>query len=106
MTPTELWDALDLIDACDIESAFFFLNRLIAYPGTAVYRRYAEKGLLTADWPVPTWEFANQLIARIERTMLDAEKGGRSFAELRTLFASLLREIAPEGEDGKTRIGG
>ena len=102
MTPSELWDALDLIDASGIESAFFFLNRLIAYPGTAVYRRYAERGLLTSEWPVPRWEFRNPLIASIERTMLDAEKGGRSFAELRALFVSLLREIAPEREDGKT----
>ncbi|HUY50568.1 MAG TPA: radical SAM protein [Streptosporangiaceae bacterium] len=102
MMPSELWDALDLIDACDIESAFFFLNRLITYPGTAVYRRYAERGLLTADWPVPRWEFSNPLIAHIERTILDAEKGGRSFAELRALFISLLREIAPERVDGKT----
>jgi radical SAM superfamily enzyme YgiQ (UPF0313 family) len=106
MTPSELWDALDLIDTCDIESAFFFLNRLVAYPGTVVYRRYAEQGLLTADWPVPRWEFRNPLIARIERTMLDAEKEGRSFAELRALFVSLLHEITPEREDGKTRIGG
>jgi hypothetical protein len=34
--------------------------------------------------------------------MLDAEKEGRSFAELRALFNSLLREIALEREDGKT----
>jgi ADP-ribose pyrophosphatase YjhB (NUDIX family) len=102
MMPSELWDALGLIDACDIESAFFFLNRLIAYPGTAVYRRYAERGLLTTDWPVPRWEFRNPLIAHIEHTMLDAEKGGRSFAELRALFISLLREIAPERVCGKT----
>lgn len=102
MTPPELRDALDLIDACDIESAFFFLNRLMAYPGTAIYKRYAEQGLLTSGWPVPTWEFRNPLIARVERTMLDAEKEGKSFGELRALFVTLLREIPLESECGKT----
>jgi radical SAM superfamily enzyme YgiQ (UPF0313 family) len=106
MTPSELWDALDLIDACDIESAFFFLNRLIAYPGTAVYRRYAEQRLLTADWPVPRWEFRDPLIGRIERAMIDAEEGGHSFAELRELFISLLHDIAPGRDDDETRIAG
>jgi hypothetical protein len=98
MTPSELWDALDLIDACDIESAFFFLNRLIAY------RRYAEQRLLTTDWPVPRWEFRDPLIGRIERAMIDAEKGGRSFAELRELFISLLHDIAPGRDDGETPL--
>jgi len=102
MRPPELQDPLDLIDAAGIESAFFFLNRLIAYPGTAAHRRYAERGLLTCDWPVPRWEFRNPLIARIERTMLDAEKTGSSLAELRALFVSLLREIAPDREYSKT----
>ncbi len=42
--------------------------------------------MLTSDWPVPRWEFRDALIARIERTMLDAENESRSFAELRELF--------------------
>ena len=91
-TIPELRDALDLIDGCDIDSAFFFLNRLIAYPGTPVYQHYLERGLLTADWPRPAWQFADQRVADIEQQMLAAEARGRPYAELRALFASLISE--------------
>lgn len=89
-TKPELTDALELIGSCDIESAFFFLNRLIAYPGTPLYHRYRQRGLLTIDWPMPRWEFADPAIGEIERAMLAAEAEGRPFAELRQIFASTI----------------
>jgi hypothetical protein len=88
----ELRDALDLIDGCDMHSAFFFLNRLIAYPGTPVYRRYRERGLLRRDWPMPRWEFSDPRVADIEAKMLTAEAHGRPYPELRELFASLVSQ--------------
>jgi len=95
-TIPELRDALDLIDGCDIDSAFFFLNRLIAYPGTPVYRHYRERGLLTTDWPRPAWQFADPQVACIEQQMLEAEALGRPYSELRALFADLIsRDPAP-----------
>lgn len=96
-TVSELIDALDLIDSCDIDSSFFFLNRLIAYPGTPLYHRYQQRGLLTVDWPMPRWEFADPDIAMIERTMLAAEAEGRPFAELREMFATMIgaHAVAP-----------
>lgn len=86
----ELRDTLQLIDGCDIDSAFFFLNRLIAYPGTPVYLRYRDQDLLTIDWPMPRWRFADQRVAAIEQQMLQAEAGGLPYQELRALFESLL----------------
>jgi radical SAM superfamily enzyme YgiQ (UPF0313 family) len=91
-TIPELRDALELIDRCDMDSAFFFLNRLIAYPGTPVYWHYRERGLLTSEWPRPAWRFADARIADIERRMLAAEAEGRSYLELRALFASLISQ--------------
>jgi hypothetical protein len=95
-TIPELRDTLDLIDGCDIDSAFFFLNRLIAYPGTPVYRHYLDRGLLTTDWPRPAWQFADPQIADIERQMLTAEARGRPYAELRALFESLISQAPTE----------
>lgn len=89
-TRPELADALELIDSCDIESAFFFLNRLIAYPGTPLYHHYRQRGLLSVDWPMPRWEFTDPEIGEIERAMLAAEAEGRPFAGLRQMFASLI----------------
>jgi radical SAM superfamily enzyme YgiQ (UPF0313 family) len=89
-TIPELRDTLDLIDGCDIDNAFFFLNRLIAYPGTPVHHRYRARGLLERDWPMPRWRFADPKIATIERQMLDAAASGMSYVELRALFESLL----------------
>jgi radical SAM superfamily enzyme YgiQ (UPF0313 family) len=86
-------ETLDLIDGCDIQSGFFFLNRLIAYPGTEVYQTYRQRGLLVEDWPLPKWHFSDDRVAKIERRMLAAEAQGRPFAELRALFASL---VTPE----------
>lgn len=89
-TVPELVDALDLIDSCDIDSAFFFLNRLIAYPGTPLYEHYRQRGLLTVEWPMPRWEFADQHVAAVEQAMLAAEAQGVPFAELRRMFASMI----------------
>jgi radical SAM superfamily enzyme YgiQ (UPF0313 family) len=95
-TIPELRDTLDLIDGCDIDSAFFFLNRLIAYPGTPVYRHYLDRGLLTTDWPRPSWQFADPQIADIEQQMVAAEARGRPYAELRALFESLVSQAPAE----------
>jgi radical SAM superfamily enzyme YgiQ (UPF0313 family) len=94
----ELRDILDLIDGCDLKSSYNFLNRLIAYPGTGVYRRYLERGLLLDEWPVPTWQFADARIADIEQSMRDAVARTSSFDEVRRLFVSLVSEhpaVAP-----------
>ena len=91
-TIPELRAALDLIDRCDIDSAFFFLNRLIAYPGTPVYWHYRERGLLTSEWPRPAWRFADARIAGIERRMLEAEAEGLPYRELRALCESLISQ--------------
>lgn len=89
-TMPELADALDLIDSCDIDSAFFFLNRLIAYPGTPLYEHYRRRGLLTVEWPMPRWEFADPQVAAVEQAMLAAEATGVSFSELRGMFATMI----------------
>lgn len=86
----ELRDTLALIDGCDLESTYLFLDRLIAYPGTPVYRRYRERGLLVEEWPVPRWEIADPQIAAIEQAMLRAESEGLTFRQMRDLFASLV----------------
>jgi radical SAM superfamily enzyme YgiQ (UPF0313 family) len=109
-TVPELRDTLDLIDGCDIDSAFFFLNRLIAYPGTPVYRHYLDHGLLTTDWPRPAWQFADPRIADIEQQMLAAEARDRPYAELRALFESLVSQasaeaFSPVGASGNTGPG-
>jgi radical SAM superfamily enzyme YgiQ (UPF0313 family) len=93
-TMAELRDTLDLIDACDpgSASAYSFLNRLIAYPGTNVYRRYLQLGLLVDEWPVPAWHFANAQIATIEQSIRDAVSRGAPFADVRGLFESLVSE--------------
>jgi radical SAM superfamily enzyme YgiQ (UPF0313 family) len=91
-TMAELRDTLDLIDACDLKSAYSFLNRLIAYPGTGVYRRYLERGLLVEDWPVPAWRFADARLATVEESIRDAIGRGAPFADVRALFASLVSQ--------------
>jgi radical SAM superfamily enzyme YgiQ (UPF0313 family) len=93
-TVAELRDAVELIDACDMESAFFFLNRLIAYPGTPVYRRYKELGLLEQDWPVPKWSFSDTRIGEVETMMRTAEAAGNiDFHRLRKLFMEQIEVI-------------
>jgi hypothetical protein len=91
-TMAELRDLLDLIDRCKIKSAYSFLNRLMAYPGTIVYRRYLERGLLVDEWPVPTWQFADAQVATVEQSIKDAVSRGAPFVELRGLFESLVSQ--------------
>lgn len=89
-TLPELAETLNLIDSCDIDSSFFFLNRLIAYPGTPLYHQYRQARVLTVDWPMPHWEFTDPHVAAVENAMRAAAAEGRSYAEMRETFAKLI----------------
>jgi len=41
------------------------MDRITAYPGTPLHRDYATRGLLTSEWPVGRWEFADPEARRV-----------------------------------------
>lgn len=71
--PPELRQTLGLLKATGYRNPSKLLDRITAYPGTPLYQEYAAKGLLTKDWPIGEWDFADraaatfyqQLVARI-----------------------------------------
>jgi radical SAM superfamily enzyme YgiQ (UPF0313 family) len=57
--PSELRETIKLLRAVEYKAPRKFLNRVTAYPGTPLYQDYATNGLLTSEWPVGKWEFAD-----------------------------------------------
>ena len=61
--PSELRQTLRLLKATGYRNPNKLLDRMTAYPGTPLYQEYAAKGLLTKDWPIGAWDFADRAAA-------------------------------------------
>lgn len=63
--PHELRETARVLRAVDYKTPRKFLDRITAYPGTALHREYAAKGLLTEEWPIGRWQFDDPKAAAV-----------------------------------------
>lgn len=97
VTMDELATTWELIQICKSPNAGQYLKEIEAYPGTPLYRAYAEAGYLTADWPDTKWSFADPAVAAHHAEMLrTAQRTDFDLATLRTTFRKLLNEAERE----------
>jgi radical SAM superfamily enzyme YgiQ (UPF0313 family) len=63
--PVELRATARLLRAIDYKTPRKFMDRITAYPGTPLHSDYAARGLLTSEWPVGSWQFADPEAQRL-----------------------------------------
>jgi radical SAM superfamily enzyme YgiQ (UPF0313 family) len=78
VTPKELRETARLLRSLTYKTPRKFLDRITAYPGTPLHAEYEAKGLLTQDWPIGRWQFADPVAAHVHeevRARIDGDPG-------------------------------
>jgi hypothetical protein len=70
------------------------MDRITPYPGTPLHRDYADRGLLTTEWPMGCWEFADPEAARLYGDVVRRIDGDPdiTFDEAETFFLERVGE--------------
>lgn len=92
--PGELRETARMLRAVHYQTPRKFMDRITAYPGTPLHRDYAARGLLTSEWPVGDWEFADREARRLYDDVVRRIDGdlGISFDEAETFFLNRVQE--------------
>jgi radical SAM superfamily enzyme YgiQ (UPF0313 family) len=91
--PSELRETLRLLKATGYQTPYKLLERMVAYPGTPLYRDYAAKGFLTQSWPLGEWQFADNLAERFYHRVSEYIRSNDvTFADAEKFFLSELAE--------------
>ena len=91
-TARELRDTVDLIDACGYDTTWNLLRNVFAHPGTTLWRQFKNAGLLSVEWPVPKWEFADSRAQRLKDSLMEAVSAGAEYPAARAIFERMLDE--------------
>jgi radical SAM superfamily enzyme YgiQ (UPF0313 family) len=71
VTAAELRETARLIRETGYAVARKLTERVVAYPGTPLYRDYAAKGYLVRDWPLGEWVFRDPQMAALYQDLTD-----------------------------------
>ena len=84
--PAELRATLRLLIATGYQVPSKLVDRVVAYPGTPLYREYADKGYLTENWPVGEWDFVDPVAGEVFSGHRSRRRG-RRFGRRAVLWA-------------------
>ncbi|EPE94381.1 B12-binding domain-containing radical SAM protein [Rhizobium grahamii] len=92
ITVPELRRTLNVVDSVGYRGSFQFLNKVVAHPGTPIWKAYAAKGYLNPEWPVPQWGFRNPDAQSVADAAFAAAAAGGDFEQIRGALLSAIEQ--------------